>query len=252
MSEFRPRYIARVEAVVPEQSHANASRMQAFTSYDYMGSAEFEFGAIPASLCRMRLHIANNLAATGNSGMSIIKLELKAIQGKYKDCPVYVLLSDDKRAAYGDSVLEKLTLLSERKLDCKEHTKFDDYFQTKWPYHGSEVDLWHDIRNDVFFAFNEALLTAVLAQLSTDIAITHLSVLANHFNEGDAITGVVSGSHVPDWHTVTGVVCGSPDATHVLVESGGVRYKISWPLVTSKPAGWALPQTARLLELMER
>lgn len=252
MTEFRPRYVARVEAIDPMDSRTNASRLQSFTSYDYMGSAEFEFGAIPASLYRMRLHIANNLNSSGKDGMSIIRFDLTAIAGKYKDSNVFVLISDEKRLSYGDSLLEKLILLSKNKQDCKEHTKFDEYFQTKWPYHGNEIDLWHDIRNDVFFAFNEALLSAILAQLSTDISVINLCDLAPHFKIGDPVTGVVCEGTVNEWHSVTGVVCDTTDVRYMLVESNGVKHKICWPLLTSKPTNWPNPTTERLLELLER
>jgi hypothetical protein len=102
-------------------------------SYDYMGSAEFEFGALPASLKRVRSNLNDYIQ----------------FQYSFKKFPSKVITVFCKKEQYdfmGD-VLEELT---EKKLRLKEYCDLGDWVNPK-EHSFNRNDFWWDIDQDWFF-----------------------------------------------------------------------------------------------------
>lgn len=104
--------------------------------FDYMGSAEFEWDALPKSLDRIRKNSVN-------FSYNDLKINGKEI------------------TVYSDSNIEKITEilidLSHDKIRLKERSDFKSYvrpsvYDNQWiEKHGHDTDFWWDIENDFMF-----------------------------------------------------------------------------------------------------
>lgn len=98
--------------------------------FDYMGSSEFEFGALPKSLQRIRDVISE-----------YVYFEIN-LNGK----SITVFCKENKK----DFINQYLTDLSLKNFTLKEYSDFDNYI-----YDGGffkcNTDFWWDIENDVMF-----------------------------------------------------------------------------------------------------
>lgn len=106
--------------------------------YDYMGAAEFEFGAIPASFRRL-------------FGEELATHEVKIHAPNGKELTVFIV----SRASFLIAEYEPFfQQLAENNLRLKEWTNFDKAVKAtagiekpKWKI----ADVWHDIDNDIIF-----------------------------------------------------------------------------------------------------
>ena len=101
-------------------------------SFDYMGSAEFEWGALPKSLDRVRA-----------SQKEYIKFDF--INDDYPDKSITVLCKDKDRL----EIITNLILLANNQIRLKENCDLDSYLKNDKDYRTS--DFWWDIENDFFF-----------------------------------------------------------------------------------------------------
>lgn len=97
--------------------------------FDYMGSSEFEWGALPKSLGRIRDKIQLYGFIDTN------------INGK----AITVFCSQDQKSEV-DEYLERLA----NNCYLKEYSDFDNYVADK-PIFKSKTDFWWDIDNDIMF-----------------------------------------------------------------------------------------------------
>ena len=123
---------------------------------DYMGSAEFEFGALPNSL--------RSLRSAHEQGKMVIRLVHGIKEG---DHPLRVLslFNDD---AFNDYVkeLKKLRYEDPR---TKETTRFQHNYSQKW---GSfNTDFWWDIDNDTMWSFNKNYMNRLISYLENSFKI---------------------------------------------------------------------------------
>ena len=100
--------------------------------FDYMGSAEFEFGALPKALERTRAN------------------ESKYVQFEhtfkdFSDKPIMVLCKESDK----EDLIKVLPQLADREVRLKEHCDLDAYLKGNKDYRTS--DFWWDIENDYFF-----------------------------------------------------------------------------------------------------
>jgi len=121
---------------------------------DYMGSAEFEFGALPNSLRRMRVN-REKLALRKVNVDDSPSLSSDNRQGFLR---TYSYLAPDEFQTY-EGFLMKLRRGS---LHTKERTQFSIEEQTrikqrseKYTYSPTIADFWWDIENDVMFFFRK-------------------------------------------------------------------------------------------------
>lgn len=112
-------------------NNSNKKGIDSILSFDYMGSSEFEWGALPKSLGRVR-------ANPKDYWLSNIKIGDKNIDT--------LCISDNF-----DDVVLTLTNLAQNKIYLKESSYFDRYINNTTKYIFDKVDFWWDIENDYFF-----------------------------------------------------------------------------------------------------
>lgn len=99
-------------------------------SFDYMGSSEFEWGALPKSLKRIR-----------NEHDDYIYLDIPI-----KDKIITIFCKNDHK----NEANQYLTSLSENKWHLKEFSAFDSYIKNDG-YFKDKFNFWWDIENDLMF-----------------------------------------------------------------------------------------------------
>lgn len=147
---YRPYLIHRVEC----QYDPDSPGINALCDYDYMGSAEYEFGAIGRSTQRTRD------AITAGEIFHIIKIPLlnpvTTPDGIHDH--MFVMVSDKNRAQYGVSFYDRIRDLIDGNVSTKERCSFDGNFA-----------MWHDLEADIYFSFNATFLRLVYCILARDI-----------------------------------------------------------------------------------
>lgn len=98
-------------------------------SFDYMGSSEFEWGALPKSLGKIRDSID----------------DYTYLDVPIKDKIVTVFCKNSQKS----EVKQYLTELAENKWNLKEFSDFDHYINPK--FMESRTDFWWDISNHLMF-----------------------------------------------------------------------------------------------------
>jgi hypothetical protein len=122
------------------QKQPASKKVSDVVQLDYMGSAEFEFGALPASLRAMQ---------AAQKQYSLFRL---VINGK----DVHVWASSEVSR---DELKEQLTELAEKKLWLKERSEFDYWFRKEKSRWEQDKDFkpftfWWDIKNHIMFSLN--------------------------------------------------------------------------------------------------
>lgn len=147
----KPYLIQRAEIAKPLKK--DTKRLSEAVNFDYMGSAEFEFGALPRSFRR----IEKNLALFTKRTVSTIA------QG---DAPLQVwsYLSDSQFAEYTEWLL---SLRETSQIDTKESTRFG-INQSYRRY--INTNFWWDIENDVMFGFHKIFMKRVGAHVTASFA----------------------------------------------------------------------------------
>ena len=116
------------------ENRENRKGIDALLSFDYMGSAEFEFGALPNSLKRVRQNISDYIV----------------LQHTFKKNPsksVTVFCKKEQKEFVG----EILDCLAERKFRLKEYCDLAVWVENNEPAIPRCNDFWWDILNDWFF-----------------------------------------------------------------------------------------------------
>ena len=111
------------------QDNSNAKGIDSILSFDYMGSAEFEFGALPQSLKRIRKNISDYVLSEYLLNDKKINIFCK----EKEKAEIYIIL----------------TGLSDNKYRLKEYCDLQD-----WIYFNPNIlksDFWWDIENDYMF-----------------------------------------------------------------------------------------------------
>ncbi len=123
--------------------------------HDYMGSSEFEWGALPKSMRRMQaLHSAG--------AMKRVKVE--DIVENDKPLFVYHGMSD---ADYAKWMVElRRNFNGDKTQFTQEPTYFERASRVAKNYR-SEIDLWWDIENDVFWSFDKNFMKRLETHLLT-------------------------------------------------------------------------------------
>lgn len=98
--------------------------------FDYMGSSEFEFGALPNSLNKIREN----------------KNDYVYLDVPIKDKIITVFCESNKKS----DIKQYLTELSENKYILKEYSDFDTFINPS-NYFKNKTDFWWDIENNLMF-----------------------------------------------------------------------------------------------------
>jgi hypothetical protein len=242
--KYRPYLLHRVTT----QLAPSNKRLQALLSYDYMGAAEFEFGAVPASMARIRMIIIEHKAKNpqGDIGMVMITLDLPPAKfGPYAGKPISVLAPQAKMEdpEWRESFIESVKLLTEDKIRLKEPCYMCDAFTAPRFGRHHPFDVWHDIKNDVFFAFNTAILALIASTLTRHYDMEYAKDVRHHFKGGESIAFVKakpgaintnSDKSVENWKIAQGRIS-SFDENGVTILSQGDRFRVDWNLIITCP-----------------
>jgi hypothetical protein len=158
----KPYLIQRANIVKPlsPKNQAGKVTLSKSVSFDYMGSSEFEFGALPKSL--KRLH-----AAYKEKGLKT-RLLNNITEGD-SQLRVVSALSNEEFETYAEYLVElryKNPRLKESSYFGHDHTK---------EYRYLSADFWWDIENDVMFSFNKEYMNRLQLHLSASWNIMELN-----------------------------------------------------------------------------
>lgn len=239
--EYRPYLIARCTT----HNDPDADRMKSLYGYDYMGSAEFEFGAIPGSLARMRISIIDARADNTDALLIVEIPDTVAKLGVYAGKKLFALVPKHKyeqeqwRADFHAGVAG----LVKDSVRLKEWSALNYHFEESRFASTTRYDLWHDIKNDIFFAFSYELLALITAQLYRDISLAKANSLRQWFAGGQTVTFVnprkgktfdgVNHS-VERWQLREGKIM-SMDDDVVTIASKGDRFRVGWNMLITCP-----------------
>lgn len=108
-------------------------------NYDYMGSAEFEFGALPKSYKRIRFNF--NKYKVFNTGLK-----------NYNGVPCYVLCKENIK----DEVIDNIKELAKGEQRLKEYITFEHHItKSKSSWSKPKENFWWDIGHDFMFWFGQ-------------------------------------------------------------------------------------------------
>jgi hypothetical protein len=136
-----PYLVQRAEIAHPLKD--SNTRLSRAVDFDYMGSAEFEFGALPESFRRIEL-----------MGDRFVMRRVPSIKLGEATLRVWSGFDDEEFAEY----VGKLQGLRADKIQTKENTRFGaEYPKSKF----SVTDFWWDISNDAMFGFHKIFMNRV-------------------------------------------------------------------------------------------
>lgn len=104
--------------------------IESILDFQYMGSAEFEWVALPKSLKRIREYMG-------------VYFQIELTLDGYEDKPIVVLCKESQK----DDIPKVLQQLADQTVRLKEYCDLWDYLQGK----ENISDFWWDIENDYFF-----------------------------------------------------------------------------------------------------
>ena len=129
-------------------------RLSKAVDLDYMGSAEFEFGATAKSLRALESAFLTN-KAEGSDLMrvtDVAEITTKSRSGKEKPLKVLHCFTDEEFEKY----LPYLHKMREGKLSAKENPRFEAAPQ--WPFTSNRINFWWDIENHVMWSFDHEVM----------------------------------------------------------------------------------------------
>lgn len=116
-----------------KHNNSDAIGIDRLLNFDYMGSAEFEFGALPKSLKRVRENISDYV-------------QFNYSFQDYTDKTITVLCKKEYEKYHVPAILEKLAI---REIRLKHYIDLPEWLRGNETYH--KTDFWWDIENDWFF-----------------------------------------------------------------------------------------------------
>lgn len=173
---YRPYLLARIKAFHKE--HNFGKGLNEVLDYDYMGSAEFEFGAIGKSTLRCREAIESKRP------FSLVRLSVVPRKPFMQGDVLHALLPTENLELFGPSLSEGIQSVLDGKTRMKECM-------------GEDLDFaaWHDIKNDVYFSPNPVLLNLIYSMLSRPI--DYSATVGNTLSMGDVVKlAVLPPGHV--------------------------------------------------------
>lgn len=140
-----PYLVQRGEIIRPLASNVTLSKA---VSFDYMGSSEFEWGALPKSLRALQSNADN------------IKLSVdKRITENEKSLRVLHTFSDEEFEEYFKYILR----MRKNDIRLKENSRFAPDSYSKY----TVCDVWWDIENHVFWSFDKIFMNRLGDHLVT-------------------------------------------------------------------------------------
>lgn len=146
-----PYLIQRAEI---EETRTHEMRFSQAVDLDYMGSAEFEFGATAKSLRALENAFLTNKAEGGEllRVTDVAEITTKSRSGKQKPLKVLHCFTDEEFEKY----LPYLHKMRAGKLRAKENPRFEA--APPWPFTSNSIDFWWDIENHVMWSFDHEMM----------------------------------------------------------------------------------------------
>lgn len=119
-------------------------RISQAVDFDYMGSAEFEFGALPKSL----------RAIEANTDRATLRV-VPEIKSGASSLRVFSVMSDKEFAEYLPKLID---LRAGKKTHTKEYTAFNADYTSEY----SKTDFWWDIENHTMFSFDKHFMNSII------------------------------------------------------------------------------------------
>lgn len=133
-------------------------------SYDYMGSAEFEFGALPQSYKRIRFYF---------NKYKIFDTGIKNKNGVL----CFVLCNEFIK----DEVISNIKELSEDKIRLKEFITFKSHItKSEYSWESARENFWWDIKNDFMFWFGAEDKNNTILEVIKNDSIEFINSLKNY------------------------------------------------------------------------
>lgn len=147
MNEMQSPYLiqrAKIDSLPPADSDTRLSKA---VNFDYMGSSEFEFGALPQSFRRIE----------ANADAWVCRLVPEITDG---DAPlrVWSAFSDEEFPKYVEYLQRLRNPTPKTRVNTKESVRFEADYKHSSPF---ETNFWWDIDNDVMFGFKKEFMKRV-------------------------------------------------------------------------------------------
>lgn len=129
-------------------------RFSQAVSLDYMGSAEFEFGATAKSLRALENAFLTHRAEDGNLMRitDVAVITIKSRSGKQKPLKVLHCFTDEEFKEY----LPYPHKMRAGNLRAKEGPRFEATPQ--WPFTSNSINFWWDLENHVMWSFDHEVM----------------------------------------------------------------------------------------------
>ncbi|MCR4334327.1 MAG: hypothetical protein NUV47_01180 [Patescibacteria group bacterium] len=121
------------------QDNFDKESIDSILGFDYMGSAEFEFGALSQSLKRIREQISEYRT------FSAVGVPLNHPLNVSNDFKITIFCNGNNHK----EICQAVKNLADNKFHLKEYCDFSDWIHSKKNYRNS--DFWWDIENDYMF-----------------------------------------------------------------------------------------------------
>jgi hypothetical protein len=146
-----PYLIQRAEI---NDSRTDEMRVSQAVRLDYMGSAEFEFGATAKSLRALEKAFLTRKPEDGDlmRVTDVAEITTKSRSGKQKPLKVLHCFTDEEFEQY----IPYLHKMREGKLRAKENPRFEAAPQ--WPFTSNSINFWWDIENHVMWSFDHEVM----------------------------------------------------------------------------------------------
>lgn len=151
MSRITPIWLVQ-RAGIPTPLAPADSTLTKSLELEYMGSTEFEFGALPKSLRRLR--------SAHEQGNMVVRLVHDIRQG---ESPLRVLSAFDD-TAFADYTKELHRLRYNNPI-TKENTYFQFDLQKRYPGFSPTAEFWWDISNDAMWSFDKRYMNRLVSYL---------------------------------------------------------------------------------------
>ena len=200
----------------------NKTKIDRYVSCDYMGSAEFEFGALPASIKLIR-DMASKDELVFKEALAISSLRGTKV-------PTWVICH---REAAENAIVEKLVSLSDGRTGTplKEPTYYDEVFVKPRFTRGSETHGWLVLDNEfpLFFFVNKRMAHEVWLEMSGKSQGSEKAPVPAQGILAENLTLFQRVSFTHKGHDVAASIVGIFDEhAQVKLESDGSRISVSY------------------------
>lgn len=216
--KYQPYLLSRIAVSWSEKNNGLGS----ICKYDYMGAAEYEFGAVPNSLSRMRAICAEDL-------MVIYELNVAPRKGWIQGADKLYALAAPSFVQSLERGAQSLTDGIARVMNaggCKAAPMLEYDFAA-----------WHDLENDVFFTPNESFAQLLYSVLSRAHDYTHTVDKELRIGDRVSVATVLNGktiNSVKTMGTQEGKVAAILDDT--LTVKSYKNYRMPFAFIISRSA----------------